>query len=108
MLFDRQLTDYLGLDWSGSLELSTELEPFKAVNMECDNSVKAERHQLSISVHVTCEPTMHLYLYSPYWLINDTGLPIQIRVGLTYTCCAAILVFLLCPIFLPSPPHDHI
>ncbi len=85
MLFDRQLTDYLGLDWSGSLELSTELEPFKAINMECDNSLKAERHQLSISVHVTCEPTMHLYLYSPYWLINDTGLPIQIRVGVLPT-----------------------
>ena len=63
------------------MELSTELEQFKAINMECDNSMKAEHHQLSVSVHVTCVPTMHLYLYSPYWLVNNTGLPIQIRVS---------------------------
>lgn len=35
---------------------------------------------LTLTVHATQQPTVDLYVYSPYWLINKTDLVIQVKV----------------------------
>ena len=78
--------DYLGLDWSGSLEISHEIEEFRAINMESDSDTENNTKQLSLNIHANRKHSMDLYVYSPYWLVNKTGLPLQFRVGcLQYT-----------------------
>ena len=76
--------NYLGMDWTGSLELDeSDSEEFKAINMEPDKcSVEGQNKQLSLSIriHMTQCRSMELYVYSPYWIMNKTGLPVQIRV----------------------------
>ena len=79
-----QLTDYLASDWIGTLELGYNLETYKAISMnEMDVNLQGEteKKQLSISVHVDKSQSMDLHVYSPYWIINKTGLPLQLRVS---------------------------
>ena len=79
-----QLTDYLSSDWIGTLELGYNLETYKAISMnEMDVNLQGEteKKQLSISVHVDKSQSMDLHVYSPYWIINKTGLPLQLRVS---------------------------
>ena len=48
-------------------------------------SIEGQSKQLSLSVHASRESSrgsMDLYVYAPYWIVNKTGLPVQIRVGL--------------------------
>ena len=74
------MRDYLSADWSGSFDLTFDLEEFKAVMMESETSVEGQNKQLSLGVHVSRTQTLNLYVYSPYWVVNKTGLPIQLRV----------------------------
>ena len=71
-------------DWIGTLELGYNLETYKAISMnEMDVNLQGEteKKQLSISVHVDKSQSMDLHVYSPYWIINKTGLPLQLRVS---------------------------
>ena len=86
-----QVSDYLGLDWMGSLEVSTEMEEFKAINMDPEQNAEASNKQLSLSIHASHKNALDLFVFSPYWLINKTGLPVQIRVSQMHLCS-----FLLC------------
>ena len=36
--------------------------------------------KFEISVYTAREATTSVYIYSPYWFVNKTGLPIKIRV----------------------------
>ena len=90
-----QLADYLAGEWVGSLELGPNLETYKAITMnEMDINLQGEteKKQLSISVHVDKSQSMDLQVYSPYWIINKTGLPLQLRVSVTfmYECFGAV------------------
>ena len=73
--------DYLAVDWSGIVELSAALDEFKAVTMDAESNIEGQNKQLSLGVHVNRENSMDLYVYSPYWIINKTSLPLQIRVS---------------------------
>jgi len=75
----------MGVDWTGSLELTFDLDEFKAINMESDGSVDGQSKQLSLSIYVCQWQSMDLYVYSPYWILNKTSLPIQIRVRLVFS-----------------------
>ncbi len=78
------MNEYLGQDWAGTLDLSPSLEVYKAITMlQMDVNIHAETEskQLSISVHVDRCHSIDLYVYSPYWIINKTGLPLQLRVS---------------------------
>ena len=81
LLFLCQAMNYLGLDWTGSVDLTNDLEEFKAINMEADCNIDSQNKQLSLSIHVNQRLSMDLFIYSPYWIINKTGLPVQIRVS---------------------------
>ena len=49
--------------------------------MDVNLQGETEKKQLSISVHVDKSQSMDLHVYSPYWIINKTGLPLQLRVS---------------------------
>ncbi|XP_052088041.1 intermembrane lipid transfer protein VPS13C-like isoform X4 [Mytilus californianus] len=77
-----QLQDYLGCDWTGIFELvdSQNLEEFKAVTMTSYDGMdeNANKH-LALIVNASVKMSLDLYIYSPYWIINKTDLPILIR-----------------------------
>ena len=49
--------------------------------MDINLQGETEKKQLSISIHVDKSQSMDLHVYSPYWIINKTGLPLQLRVS---------------------------
>lgn len=91
-----QIINYMSIDWTGSLELTSDLEEFKAINMESDGSVDGQSKQLSLSIYVCQRLSLDLYVYSPYWILNKTSLPIQIRVRIACGPQALVLCFVFC------------
>ena len=94
MDFRLQLNNYLQTSWSGQFEVNPlDSEEFKVVTMEDqearddDSSDGQPIKHLSLSVHTKQDGVKHgggsrdVYIYSKYWLINKTGLPLQIRVS---------------------------
>ena len=78
------MPDYLGHDWKGMVELTNDNEEFKAITMEiegsnADNKEDQQNKQLSLSIHTKYTHTMDLYIYSPYWIVNKSRLPVQVR-----------------------------
>ena len=80
------MQDYLGCDWTGIFEILTnqDLEEFKAVNMMAYDSGMDENayKHLTLIVHANVKMSLDLYIYSPYWIVNKTELPILIRVSI--------------------------
>nr|XP_034335213.1 vacuolar protein sorting-associated protein 13A isoform X3 [Crassostrea gigas] len=76
-----QLQDYQSVDWTGVYEIIQSLEEFKAVSMSpYDFGFEGSNNKhLTLTVHATQQPTVDLYVYSPYWLINKTDLDIQVK-----------------------------
>lgn len=68
------------MEWNGTLEVSSSLEEFKAITMETEGANELANRQLSLSIHADRSKSLDLQIFSPYWIINKTGLPIQIRV----------------------------
>ncbi|XP_033739881.1 vacuolar protein sorting-associated protein 13C-like [Pecten maximus] len=95
-----QLQDYIGCDWTGIFEISQGLEEFKAVSMapyDCAMDENSNK-QLTIIVNAKEKLSLDLYFYSPYWVLNKTELPIQIRGSgsdAVYDCCPSNAVPLL-------------
>lgn len=75
-----QITDYLGSDWTGSLDVTSDMDEFKAISMETDINMENVNKHLSLSIHSNQSQSLDLYIYSPYWLVNKTELPLQLRV----------------------------
>ncbi|KAL3882618.1 hypothetical protein ACJMK2_028943 [Sinanodonta woodiana] len=76
------VSDYLGCDWKGALDISQDMEEFKAITMETDADDNDNKF-LSLNVQFNLSHTWNLYIYSLYWIVNKTDLPIQIRGSLS-------------------------
>lgn len=82
---------YLGSSWKGQAELSASLDESRVVGMQPQQAERMHRH-LSIAIHPADRGSLNLCLYAPYWVINKTGLPLQIRGSssdLIYDCSAS-------------------
>ena len=77
----QQVHDYQGTDWVGSFDLTFDLDEFKSVTMESVMNIEGQNKHLSLGVHVRRSHCLDLYVYAPYWIVNKTALPIQLRVG---------------------------
>lgn len=75
-----QLSDYLHRDWTGVLEISPDIEEFKAIPMETDFDEELVNKYLSLSIHADHVGSLDLHIYAPYWIVNKTQLPLQLRV----------------------------
>ncbi|KAL5009894.1 hypothetical protein ScPMuIL_012199, partial [Solemya velum] len=77
--------DYLGCDWSGILEISQDMDEYKAIPMVTDmDAENAEKH-LSLSIHASQTHSWNIYIYSPYWILNKTDLQFQLRGSMSDT-----------------------
>ncbi|KAH9508945.1 hypothetical protein Btru_048361 [Bulinus truncatus] len=77
------LPDYMGSDWTGTLEISPDMEEFRAITMETEiDSENINRH-LSLSIHADQTQSLDLHIYAPYWIVNKTDLPLQLRGSLS-------------------------
>jgi hypothetical protein len=81
----------------GSFNLTADLEE-KTVAMATEYDTEGGNKQLGLSLHVDRTETCDVLLHAPYWIINKTGLPLQIRVSailkletilnvMTVVCC---------------------
>ncbi|PNF18559.1 hypothetical protein B7P43_G08480, partial [Cryptotermes secundus] len=73
---------YLGIPWMGSFNLTADLEE-KTVAMATEYDTEGGNKQLGLSLHVDRTETCDVFLHAPYWIINKTGLPLQIRASLS-------------------------
>ncbi|KAJ4427693.1 hypothetical protein ANN_25342, partial [Periplaneta americana] len=73
---------YLGIPWMGSFNLTADLEE-KIVAMATEYDTEGGNKQLGLSLRVERAETCDVFLHAPYWIINKTGLPLQIRASLS-------------------------
>ncbi|BET01399.1 Vacuolar protein sorting-associated protein [Nesidiocoris tenuis] len=73
---------YLGICWTGSFNLSPDVEE-KIITMATEQDTEGGNKQLGLSILVDRHATSDVVIYAPYWLINKTGLPLQLRASLT-------------------------
>ncbi|XP_050428442.1 intermembrane lipid transfer protein VPS13A-like isoform X2 [Adelges cooleyi] len=69
---------YLGISWSGTFNLRKDLNE-KTVNMSTEHDTDGGNKHLKIAVRVTNEDSCRIFIHSPYWIVNKTGLPLQLR-----------------------------
>jgi len=70
----------MGLSWCGDVVLSPDLKE-KVVVMTTEEDTDGGNKQLAISLYVSRDAPATIFIYAPYWLLNKTGLPLQIRVS---------------------------
>ncbi|XP_021923386.1 vacuolar protein sorting-associated protein 13A-like isoform X4 [Zootermopsis nevadensis] len=73
---------YLGIPWMGSFNMTADLEE-KTVAMVTEYDTEGGNKQLGLNLHVERTETCDVFLHAPYWIINKTGLPLQIRASLS-------------------------
>lgn len=71
--------NYLSLPWTGNFNFSNELEE-KILTMTTDCDTDGGNKQLGLNIKIDRTEGCELYLHAPYWIINKTGLPLQLRV----------------------------
>lgn len=67
---------YNGLNWNGTFHYTTQLEEkilVLATEEKCGE-------QVSINVKVERDDSCNIFIYSSYWIINKTGIPVHIKV----------------------------
>lgn len=69
------------MSWSGILNLTTYLDEKIVILTSETKNVKP----LAINVKCEREGSCKLFLYTPYWIVNKTGLPLQIKASATNT-----------------------
>ncbi|XP_054272680.1 intermembrane lipid transfer protein VPS13A-like [Macrosteles quadrilineatus] len=77
-----EVPSYLGIPWQGSWTLSSDLEE-KVVAMATEHDTEGGNKQLGLNIRVERSEVCDVLLHAPYWIINKTGLPLQIRASLS-------------------------
>lgn len=65
--------------WSGTLNLTAHLYE-KVILFNSETKLEGTTRQLAINVKTEKEGSFNLFFYTPYWIVNKTGLPINIKV----------------------------
>lgn len=76
---DLIVPSYLGISWSGSFNLRKDINE-KTVNMSTEHDTDGGNKHLKIAIKITNEDSCRIFIHSPYWIVNKTGLPLQLRV----------------------------
>lgn len=69
---------YMEQQWSGSFNLTPDVDN-KKVNMTPDSDVEGGNKKLFVAVKVERNESWEVYVHAPYWIINKTGLPLQLK-----------------------------
>ncbi|KAK7790642.1 hypothetical protein R5R35_006536 [Gryllus longicercus] len=73
-----EVPSYLGIPWTGGFNLTPDLEE-KMVTMATEYDTEGGNKQLGLSLRVERGGSCDVILYAPYWIINKTSLPLQLR-----------------------------
>ena len=70
------MEEYLTADWKGQFHL--DFSDTKEVDLtpEDDN----DDRKFELSVKKECKPSTQLSVFATHWVVNKTGLPLQLRV----------------------------
>lgn len=70
---------YFGLMWTGNFNLCNKLEE-KLITMITEQDTDGGNKHLPLNVNIDKSESQSITIYSPYWIVNKTGLPIQLKV----------------------------
>lgn len=70
---------YLGLVWKGSVTLTEDMTDDRLITMATEHDTDGGNKHLTLALKVTRRDTIVTHFYCPYWIVNRTGLPLQIR-----------------------------
>ncbi|KAK7084545.1 hypothetical protein SK128_022286 [Halocaridina rubra] len=73
-----QVCNYLGSDWDGTLEIGAERGDDHRI-LTLSHGDGDARRKLELTLYTVREGSTSVYVYSPYWIVNKTGLPLHIR-----------------------------
>lgn len=73
---------YSSSAWSGTLNMTTHLDE-KIMHLASEGK-DDENKNLTINVKTDREGSCSIYFYSPYWIVNKTGLPLHVKVFLFF------------------------
>uniref|UniRef100_T1J6X9 Large ribosomal subunit protein uL13 n=1 Tax=Strigamia maritima TaxID=126957 RepID=T1J6X9_STRMM len=74
-----EMLNYLGIPWQGNFELSMDMDSHKPIVMSAEFDTGGGNKQLGVNFHIEPDRCLDVYMYAPYWIINKTGLPLQLR-----------------------------
>ena len=76
-----QVKNYLAANWEGKLLVSREMKAHESIGMETKDLEGDQKKYLTLWAHSTTDGgTWDIFLYSPYWIVNKSELPVEIRV----------------------------
>ncbi|XP_044592317.1 vacuolar protein sorting-associated protein 13A-like isoform X2 [Cotesia glomerata] len=79
-----KIKNYLGAQWAGTFKLNSELER-KLIKMFADGDTDAVWRPFMLCVELNKLSSWTVVIYSEYWIINKTGLPLKIQETLSNT-----------------------
>ncbi|XP_071800647.1 intermembrane lipid transfer protein VPS13A-like isoform X2 [Asterias amurensis] len=75
-----QVKNYLAANWEGKLLVSREMKAHESIAMETKDVEGDQKKYLTLWAHSTTDGgTWDIFLYSPYWIVNKSELPVEIR-----------------------------
>lgn len=73
-----QVSNYLGSDWDGILEIGTEKgDDHRTLTLTHGDG--SARRKLECALYTVRAELTAVHVYSPYWIVNKTGLPLHVR-----------------------------
>ncbi|XP_071478587.1 intermembrane lipid transfer protein VPS13A-like, partial [Diadema antillarum] len=75
-----QVKQYLSANWEGHLPVSREMKTTESIVMATKQVHSDQRKYLTLWAHSSSEGgSWDIFLYSPYWFVNKSELPVEIR-----------------------------
>ncbi|XP_076036664.1 intermembrane lipid transfer protein VPS13A-like isoform X3 [Oratosquilla oratoria] len=76
MVLSVQVSNYQGNNWTGNLEFHTDREEDHKTLILSHSDAK---QKMEVALYFVRTAVASVYIYAPYWIVNKTGLPLQIR-----------------------------
>lgn len=76
-----QVKSYLSSNWEGSLVVSREMKATETIAMVTQTTGDNQKHLNLLANSTSTDGAWDICLFSPYWIVNKSELPVEIRVG---------------------------
>ncbi|XP_071819504.1 intermembrane lipid transfer protein VPS13A-like isoform X2 [Apostichopus japonicus] len=74
-----QVKSYLSSNWEGTLMVSREMKATETVAMVMQTTGNNQKHLNLLANSTSTDGAWDIFLYSPYWIVNKSELPVEIR-----------------------------
>ncbi|XP_071956749.1 intermembrane lipid transfer protein VPS13A-like [Antedon mediterranea] len=74
-----QVKNYLSSSWEGTVNVSPKMKHYDLVSMTTKDLDSERKRYLNLGVHMSSTNGLDIFLYSPYWIVNKSELPIEVR-----------------------------